>query len=376
MTLGPLDSLEELYNYLYTALQLEHATIPPYLTALYSIHPGTNSDAFHILRVVAVEEMLHATLVANIMNAVGMKPDLTQAGFIPEYPTYLPSGETDFEVSRERFCRESVETFLKIERPAPLPADRQMSFAPGDEPGGYVIPRKSRGKSLFAYSPAGGNVSFDISGDGDTGLHFYSIGEFYKALDKGLTDLEDKMKQEGKTLFIGDYQKQVKPEYYYSGGGEIIEVTDLASAQAAIRLISEQGEGEGGGIYDNEGELAHYYRFQQLQLGRYYQVGDSLGNPTGPDVNVDWDSVYNIKTDARLVDYPSDSAVYAAALNFNTYYNQFLGHITQAFNGQPQMLIEAVGDMFKIKEKAVQLMRNPIPGMPGVNASPTFEMPV
>ena len=33
------------------------------------------------------------------------------------------------------------------------------------------------------------------------------------------------------------------PEYYYSGGGELIAVTDLESARAAIRLISEQGEG-------------------------------------------------------------------------------------------------------------------------------------
>ncbi len=34
-------------RYLHAAMQLEHATIPPYLTALYSIHPGTNSDAVH-----------------------------------------------------------------------------------------------------------------------------------------------------------------------------------------------------------------------------------------------------------------------------------------------------------------------------------------
>ena len=72
-------------------MQLEHATIPPYLTALYSIIPGTNSDAFHVLRVVAVEEMLHLTLVANVLNAVGGVPDLTAAGFRPALPG-LPAG--------------------------------------------------------------------------------------------------------------------------------------------------------------------------------------------------------------------------------------------------------------------------------------------
>ena len=66
------------------ALRLEHATIPPYLTALYSLRAGSNSPAWHILRVVAVEEMLHLTLVANVMNAVGCKPNLTDPEFVPE----------------------------------------------------------------------------------------------------------------------------------------------------------------------------------------------------------------------------------------------------------------------------------------------------
>ena len=61
-----------------------------------------------MLRVVAVEEMLHLTLAANVLNAVGGTPDLTAPGFVPEYPAYLPDGETDFAVSRERFCRDSA----------------------------------------------------------------------------------------------------------------------------------------------------------------------------------------------------------------------------------------------------------------------------
>jgi hypothetical protein len=60
-----------LHYYLRQALKLEHATIPPYITALYSLKPGKNLEAFHIIRAVAVEEMLHLTLVANVLNAVG-----------------------------------------------------------------------------------------------------------------------------------------------------------------------------------------------------------------------------------------------------------------------------------------------------------------
>jgi hypothetical protein len=55
-------------------MKVEHATIPPYLLALYSIHPGTNLDATQVLRVAVVEEMLHFTFGANLLNAVGGKP--------------------------------------------------------------------------------------------------------------------------------------------------------------------------------------------------------------------------------------------------------------------------------------------------------------
>jgi hypothetical protein len=90
-------------------MKLEHATIPPYLTALYSLKPGTNLEAFHIIRQVAVEEMLHLTLVANVLNAVGgeIEKTLTADDFVPKYPTFLPTGATDFQVSLSKFsCRD------------------------------------------------------------------------------------------------------------------------------------------------------------------------------------------------------------------------------------------------------------------------------
>ena len=84
MTASRITTREQLHDYLHAAMQLEHATIPPYLTALYSIRPGTNADAFHVLRVTVVEEMLHLTLAANILNAVGGTPDLTKPDFVPD----------------------------------------------------------------------------------------------------------------------------------------------------------------------------------------------------------------------------------------------------------------------------------------------------
>jgi hypothetical protein len=346
-----ITTVEELQRYLHAAMQLEHATIPPYLTALYSIHPGTNSDAFHVLRVVAVEEMLHLTLVANVLNAVGGTADLTEPDFVPAYPAYLPDGEVDFAVSLERFCPDSLDTFLKIERPREAPDEASR-----------LVPRRHRPTKLI--SAAIGNPE----------MRFYSIGEFYKEIERGLRHLEKEKAAAGEALFVGDPARQVTPEYYYSGGGEVVPVTDLKSACAALRLIAEQGEGVGGRIYDVERELAHYFRFKQLLHGRYYQDGDEPDDPTGPPLDVDWDAVYPLKKNATLDDFPDGSELHAAALAFNASYADFLELLTRAYAGRPELLIEAVADMFRLREQMTQLMHNPIPGLDGVNAAPTFEL--
>jgi Ferritin-like len=71
---NPITTIPELHEHLSVAMQLEHATIPPYLLALYTIHPDTNLEATRILRTVVVEEMLHLTLAANICAAISGAP--------------------------------------------------------------------------------------------------------------------------------------------------------------------------------------------------------------------------------------------------------------------------------------------------------------
>ena len=348
MTTSTIRTRDDLVAYLDAALALEHATIPPYLTALYSIHPDTNSDAAHIIRVVAVEEMLHLTLVANVLNAVGGRPDLTRPGFVPRYPAYLPDGEHDFTVGLGPFSRNTVETFCKIERPRRAPE-------------GARLLRTDPGKPMLAASPTA------------EGMHFYSIGEFYEEIIEGL----GRLAAADPGLFSGDGSRQVGPEQFYSGGGEIIRVRDLDSACRALRFIAEQGEGMGGGVYDAEGELAHYYRFRQLlDPHRYYRPGDKPDAPSGDEVKVEWDRVYPVKVNARMSDYPEGSELAAAAAAFNADYGRFLGLLTTAFNGEPDRLQEAVWHMFRLRDGFNRLIRNPLPGSPGLQAAPTFEVPV
>lgn len=200
---------------------------------------------------------------------------------------------------------------------------------------------------------------------------YYSIGEFYEEIERGFEYLSA---QSGLNLFSGDPKRQVTAEYYYSGGGRIIPVTDLASARAAIQLIQRQGEGLGGGIYDTERELAHYYRFDQLRRGRYYREGDRPHEPTGPALEVDWDAVFPAKSNARLSDYEGAPELRSAAAAFNGAYCEFLAMLTAAYDGNPQLLLEAVPRMFRLRDGIQQLVRNPLQGSPGLNAAPTFEI--
>lgn len=68
---GRIATIESLREHLQWAIELEHFTLPPYLCALYSLDAGRNPEATEVLASVLVEEMLHMTLAANLLNAVG-----------------------------------------------------------------------------------------------------------------------------------------------------------------------------------------------------------------------------------------------------------------------------------------------------------------
>ena len=100
-------------------MEVEHATIPPYLTALATLMKGNNSDIHNRLHDVFIQEMFHLALAANILNAVGGKPSLNYSGFIPDYPSVLPGGlHPKLIVPIKKFTRPLVkDVFSMIEQP-------------------------------------------------------------------------------------------------------------------------------------------------------------------------------------------------------------------------------------------------------------------
>lgn len=346
MNLQRIENLSDLKAYLGIAMQLEHATIPPYLTAMYSIKDGTNADAVRVIRVVAVEEMLHLTLAANMLNAIDGEPNLLADDFVPNYPSPLPDGETDFDVSLQKFSSKALENFLRIEMPSTKFSGRRSDEA---------------------------TARYQMSAIKVTRLAFNTIGDFYAEVLRGFKQLNQELGSQ--RLFCGNPRLQVPGEYFYAGGGDLIPIHNIDDVEKAITLISEQGEGYGEMIFDHEDELAHYYRFQQLNLQRYYMPGDTPDNPTGDRLHVDFDAVYPIKTNARYSDYPAGSELYEGAVEFAKAYRNLLVMVNDAFNGNPTLLLEAVPLMFSIKYAAQRLIKVPIPGHGGEHAAPIFVLP-
>ena len=112
-------SVEHLRQDLQSALELEHSTIPPYLTALASIKFSYNLEVQGILKEVIIQEMMHMALVANILNAIGGQPSLYSKEFIPRFPSRLPGGvQPDLIVPIEKVSLALIRNiFMKIEQP-------------------------------------------------------------------------------------------------------------------------------------------------------------------------------------------------------------------------------------------------------------------
>ncbi|CAG8496936.1 10424_t:CDS:10 [Ambispora leptoticha] len=124
-------TLDSLYELLKIALQIEFSTIPPYLYSMYSIKPGTSiSDEVrnHIRNVVA-EEMLHLSLVANLIVAIGRQPIFYSPEVIPFYPNPFPhfqQGEIILHLSKAD--KSALETFVKIEAPEKRPLTQETKL--------------------------------------------------------------------------------------------------------------------------------------------------------------------------------------------------------------------------------------------------------
>ncbi|MEU1232389.1 ferritin-like protein [Streptomyces sp. NPDC005828] len=331
-----ITTLEDLRTHLQWAIEVEHSTLPPYLTALYSLDAERNPDAVQLISGVFVEEMIHLALVANLLNAIGGEPRLDAPHMLPPHPRTMPHADPSIELALLPFGKEALGMFLRLEQPA----------HPGD------------------------------AAESD---NYETIGQFYDAIEKALRDLCAELGED--QVFTGDPARQVAAGPFAHTSGRLAPVTDLRTALAALEEIVEQGEGAArADVWDGDTDLlhpetkavSHFYRFQELAAGRRYQPGDTpQSGPTGETVTVDPAGIQPVRPNQQLADHPEGHAIRTAQEAFNQTYCKMLQMLEQAFNGNPAMLGTSVGTMYAAKGQAQSLMA--MQDDDGLAAGPTFE---
>jgi hypothetical protein len=207
-----------------------------------------------------------------------------------------------------------------------------------------------------------------------------TISQFYDEIERGLRALCAFAGEAN--VFYGDPSRQVLDEHLYGGSGRIIPVDNLATAITALKEIVEQGEGaDHVQVWDGDqdmfhperDEVGHYYRFQELQLGRRYRRGDTpQSGPTGEAISIDWNGVQPMQRNPRTAHHAPGSAIRTAQDAFNDAYCRLLHRLDGAFDGRPQGLADAIPIMFDLKAQAQTLMH--LPTEDGLTtAGPTFE---
>ncbi|NER49278.1 MAG: hypothetical protein F6J92_21815, partial [Symploca sp. SIO1A3] len=254
----PEEQKETLRQALQVAVALEFSTIPPYLVALYSLTDKTSS-AYQIIRSVALEEMLHINLACNLMNAIAEE----------ERPDTRPKFHGDVDIDKL-----TGKPGDKLNLPIAYPDEELLHPILN----GPRVQLMAASTELMRQTFMGIEQPLPETNENlGNGQEFDSIGQFYQAIEQLFVNLSNC--QSGSfQLFTGDPNWQRTDFYFGSGGGKPIKVTDLETAQEAIKQIMQQGE---GAIPPNTGydKSQPYGTYNQYGLRSDGTYGPILGTP-------------------------------------------------------------------------------------------------
>jgi rubrerythrin len=341
--------LDQVRRFLQAAVELEHATIPAYQTALFSIKPGSNREAAAVIASVAREEMLHMAIACNVLNALGGAPVIDKPDFIPVFPGPLPMGIGDLTVGLEKLTRGLVyNTFMAIEQP-----EAKLDIA-------VKAPRLAPLMALCAPAPTGAAAP--------AAAEYATIGDFYHALMKEIAALPT-------SAFGQPSSPQVVDNTWYPPA-QLFPITDAASAIRALEVIVDQGEGtKTDPLEAKHGAPAHYYRFAEIAYARRLVRDQTEPNGfaySGAPVPLDPAGVWNLLSNAKAVDYAEGTQARHLAERFNYSYTCLLKALHETFNGRPETLKSALALMFEVRLLGGNLAATPVEGTP-YNAAPTYE---
>jgi len=258
-----IEHREALIYMLCEAAELEHGIMCQYLYAAFSLKQsedeGLTADEVQAVQGwrqrinhVATQEMLHLSLVQNLLAAIGAAPHLSRPNF-PHPATAYPAG---VHLALLPFGEAALQHFMYLERPEGMDLDDAAGMAAY----GRAIPAVQHGEIV------------------PRSQDFKTVGHLYRSIEAGFAHLADTYGEH--RLFVGPPRAQATQQYFR--WPELVAVTDLASAQKAIDEILEQGEGPRGHWAD-----AHFGQFVEI-LDEYTQLREAnpAFDPVRPVITV------------------------------------------------------------------------------------------
>lgn len=305
-------------------LGVELAVLPPYLYALWSIKSRAEGasqaavQAATAIRGVVYEEMLHAGLVCNLLNAIGAPPNIL--GHLMSYPGPLPGHTTDpkyaYDVGLLGLSQDAAATFMRIE----LPEWDEASASPD----------------------------------------WITIADLYAGVKRQL--------EQGQNSFAGGRQFPLGDN---PGPSQLTQIDSLQSAVEAIDIVIDQGEGHKPTVNpndpndvsyesDDDHEVAHYYQFKTI--ASYFDSG-----------------AIELERDVHPVIANPDAGKYTPAQQrandrFNKAYSALLDRLQNAVSSNAPRAFGPPTEIMAQLEQLAAVLRNAgtVPGTDRV-AGPTFQ---
>ncbi|MBB5939751.1 ferritin-like domain-containing protein [Streptomyces zagrosensis] len=362
-----IKTMAELRSALQAAMTLEYTTIPAYLSGLWTIpdRKGKYQGLANILQQIVICEMRHLSIAANVLIAVGGFADVRSAA-APTYPRLLPAG---FEQLKKIPLLNYGEAYAKlgvfIEQPENPCEDwirgdvntSEVNVAAGAAP--------TEGVTYVRLGKNGPLMPFVLA-------PYPSIGAFYTEVKKGITAL---VAQYGND-YVFPNKGSLGNQYLYFGGQDYIGVSDENSALALLSDVIDEGEGDDGKMWDENGDISHYFAFLGLSDHKKFVEGDVECNPTG-HLDIPTDSeVTQIVPDPRMYLYELGTPAYERADEFNTLYAALVDNLHIGFNGCPGQVDYAIGQMNLLEARAAEIYKCTVRvGGKEYRAAPTFELP-
>jgi hypothetical protein len=235
-------SREQLLHLLAEAAEIEHTLMCSYLYAAFSLkrrgegaltkEQGNVVERWRkVIMSVAVEEMGHLLIVANLTLAVGGRPHFARPNF-PVSAGYFPAG---IVVRLSGFSEETLDHFIFLERPQGV---------------------QGRDAEAYAAAPAPSSRSQAYAGLMPSLQDYATIGHLYEAIRRNIRSLAADLGEEG--LILSGLSGQLGSDDVDMEG--VAAIGDVAGAMVGIDTVVEQGEGS-----PTDRDDSHYRSFVAIR---------------------------------------------------------------------------------------------------------------